>query len=92
MRESNAGFQEVMYQRCLAIEFSNASLSFGSIILENTIFPADACLCSPVTRLVTVPYQTSDFLLWKKHDTKQVDKARFFVTNHLPLFSSIPPY
>lgn len=29
------GFQEVIYQRCLAIEFSNASLSFGREIETN---------------------------------------------------------
>lgn len=31
------GFQEVIYQRCLAIEFANASLNFGREI-EQTIF------------------------------------------------------
>lgn len=31
------GFQEVIYQRCLSIEFANASLNFGREI-EQTIF------------------------------------------------------
>jgi hypothetical protein len=51
--------------------------------LENAIFPAGACLCSPVCRLVTVPYQTSDVLLWEKH---QVGKTQFFV----PIFPINP--